>query len=184
MRTCDLPWRACRRGWILLVLPLLGACEVFQRPQLIVPTVEEAKAAYAGTSSVTDVRVSGNVVEVTVDQPAEHLRRGGSLWARLGPYVHLFSPATRSLFENFNGLAAVRVVTKSGDVEVARAMLYRDDITTIVWQRGESMLSQVLRDGTTQPAIVEEFVFWAEGIAEFEYNSRYVPQNRRSSGGA
>jgi hypothetical protein len=172
--------RRGRAASALLLLPL-AACELFQRPELQVPSEQEAKAAYASYPDVGEVRLSGNVVEVRARQSLDQLRRGGSLWARLGPYVYLFSPATRELFQGYNGLAAVRVITLApGGVEVARATLLRDSTNEYVWRRGEAMLGRVLREATQRPGLADQFVMWGEEIAEFRYNPLYVPPRRRS----
>lgn len=158
---------------------VVAGCEAFGRDELVLPTQEEARMAFASHPSVTDVNLSGNVVEVVVEQPLEHVQRGGSLWARFGPYAHLFSPAARSIFENFSGVAALRVITRlPNGTEIARATLRRDATNLSVWRRGEALLATALQQGTERPGQVERLVHWAEGIADYEYNPQYVTERR------
>ena len=87
-------------GGLGLLALSVGACE---QPDLSLPTGAEAQAYFANTQGVT-VEVGGNVALVTVDQPFQQLRSGGSLWARVGPYVYLFSDATEQLFRRLGHL--------------------------------------------------------------------------------
>ena len=107
-------------GFGILALSVAG-CE---ERDLTVPTESEAQAYFAETPGVT-VEVGGNVVVVKVNQPYEQLRRGGALWARVGPYVYLFSTTTEQLFKDFGGLGGVRVTTSTGSRQerVATALL-------------------------------------------------------------
>ena len=116
----------------------------------------------------------GNVAEVTITQPARDLRRGGTLWAKVGPYVLLFSEETEGLFSVFPGLAGVRVITVSSDGnEVARALLARDSLNGITWRRAIHIAGLARRDGTRRPTLLEELVEWGEDHTEFTYNPRY-----------
>jgi hypothetical protein len=140
------------------------------------PTAAEVEPYYAEHRGVDSVRLSGNVVELHVKQPYRDLDRGGSLWARVGPFVYLLTPSTRSVFEDFPGVAAVRVVTHvpNGD-EVARAMLRRDAMSAVLWQRSLNILGHALRDGRENPRKLEELTEWGEERTEFRYNPEYVP---------
>lgn len=163
------------RGWVALgLLPAalaLGACA---EEELVVPTAEQV-AGYYTSSSITGVDMKGNVAEVTVRQDAAQLRRGGSMWARVGPYVYLFSQSTQDLFRDFNGLAGVRVVTRVGDAEVARALLARDALNDITWKRALNVNGLARRDGTARPALIEDLIEYGEDhAAEHEYNARFV----------
>ncbi len=156
---------------------VLEGCDRFRRPELTVPTAEEAATFYAGHDAVAAVEVTGNVVEVQVRQPPEQLRRGGSLWAKVGPYIYLFSPDTRSLLEAYPGVAAVRVVTYAGkDTEVARVMMRRDTLSDILWRRSQNILGHALQRGTEQPTRLEELVNWGERYTDFTYSEAYVPR--------
>lgn len=137
------------------------------------PSAEEVEALYTSTSRLS-VEMSGNVAEVTVVQDAQQLRRGGSLWARVGPYIYLFSDATRDAFVQYNGLAAVRVITVApGGTEVARATLLRGTLNELTWRRALNISGLARRDGTEQLTLLEDLVRWGEDRSEFEYNPRY-----------
>ncbi len=155
---------------LLAALPTI-AC---RRADLKIPTPEEVEEAYTYSGRLT-AEVRGNVAEITVVQPAYQLRRGGSLWAKVGPYVLLFSEETRDLFEAFPGLAAVRVITRTpGGEEVARALLTRDALNGITWRRALNIAGKARRDGTRRPTRLEELVRWGEEHTEFSYNPRFV----------
>ena len=139
------------------------------------PAPEAVEPYYAGHRGVDSVRITGNVVELHVKQPYDQLDRGGSLWARVGPYIYLMTPSTRSVFEAFPGVAAVRVVTHlpDGD-EVARAMLRRDEMSAVLWRRTLNILGHALQDGRENPRKLEELTEWGEEHTEFSYNPDYV----------
>jgi hypothetical protein len=158
---------------------VFGGCdqvrEYLDQGQPEAPEAEAVAVHYAGYRGVRDIRVSGNVVEVTVEQPFQQLERGGSLWARVGPFVYLMTPSTRAVFDEFPGVAAVRVVTllPDGD-EVARAMLRRDAMSDVRWRRTLNILGHALRDGRENPRKLEELTEWGEERTEFSYNPDYV----------
>lgn len=153
---------------------LAGAC--VEQPELAVPSAEEVESYYA---SVTDleVEVRGNLAQITVVQSATQLRRGGSLWAKVGPYIYLFTEETHQLFEDFPGLAAVRVSTRTaGGVPVATATLTRDELSGVLWRRALNIAGQARRDGTERPVLLEDLIRWGEDHTEHEYSSRYNPR--------
>lgn len=137
------------------------------------PTVAAVDSAY-GASVSPDV--SGNLLRVTVPMP-EGFERGGSLWARSGPYFYLFSTATRDLLFEYPDIAAVEViaVTEEGE-EVARARLLRNTLNEITWDRAIAYAARAQTEGTETPAHVDELVRYAEDITEFEYNPEFVPE--------
>ncbi|MFW5947659.1 MAG: hypothetical protein ACOCUW_04125 [Gemmatimonadota bacterium] len=139
------------------------------------PTADQVVSHFARHEGIDSVRMSGNVAEIHVEQPFRQLERGGSIWARVGPFVYLMTPSTRTAFEEFPGLAAVRVVTHlpDGD-EVARAMLRRDTLSDILWRRTLNILGHALESGRENPRRLEELTEWAEQYADFEYNPDYV----------
>ncbi|MGH7480761.1 MAG: hypothetical protein ACRELV_01285 [Longimicrobiales bacterium] len=158
---------------VALLLTLVG-CE--RVGPAILPTPEEARAFYAATSGVDEVRISGNVVVVEVRQPGEQLRRGGSLWAKVGPYIYLLTPGTRELFEQYPDVAAVRVVTFApGQREVARALLPRDTLSSVQWRRSLNLLGHALKEGTARPSRLEDLVAWGEQYTEHRYNPAFLP---------
>jgi len=162
---------------MLVVLPVLLAAACEPPEELILPTAEQAKGYYQSVGDLQDVEVNGNVVVVVVRQPAEQLRRGGSLWARVGPYIYLFSDETRDLFNDFNGLAGVRVITETGNgTVIANALLARDALTDVLWRRSLNIAGKARRDGTERITLLEDLINWGEDHTEFEYNQRYVPR--------
>lgn len=156
---------------LLAAAALAGACA---QPDLTVPTADEA-ASYYTIKADHSVDVTGNVAEVVVEQSADHLRRGGTLWAKVGPYVYLFTEGTRDLFEDFPGLAAVRVVTRAPDgTEVARAILTRDTLNGLTWQRALNLSGHARLEGTEQPRRLEELIRWGEERTEHRYEEGYL----------
>lgn len=173
-KRCNRARRASARALVVVGAALAAAC--LESPELRLPTADEVESYY---SSVTDLSVEmrGNLAEITVVQSANQLRRGGSLWARVGPYIYLFSEETQRLFQDFPGLAGVRVVTQTaGGVAVARAMLTRDELPEILWRRGLNIAGQARRDGTERPALLEDLIEWGEEHTEFEYSETYYPR--------
>ena len=157
----------------LLLVAALGAlgCE---EPDLTLPRASDVEAHYATQRRIT-VEMSGNVAEVTVYQPSEQLRRGGSLWAKVGPYVFLFSDATRELFVQYPGLAGVRVVTRSpSGAEVARALLARDALNALTWRRALNIAGRARRDGTEKVTLLQDLVRWGEDHTTFQYADAFV----------
>ena len=157
--------------WALAAALGLAGC---QEEALPVPSTQEAASYYAAVPDLT-VEVEGNVAELTVVQPASQLRRGGRLWARVGPYVYLFSQSTQDLFTDYPGLAAVRVVTvTSRGEEVARATLNRGALNELTWRRALNIAGLARRDGSERPTLLEDLVEWGEDHTNFEYASRYA----------
>lgn len=146
-----------------------------QRTDLSLPGVDEVQSVYAAHGLAAEFRYSGNVLEMIVQQPADQLRRGGALWGRVGPYVYLFSPGTRALFEDHQGLAGVRAITMVGNGEVARALLLREELTDVGWRRALNVLGQALEQGTARPATLDRLVQFGEQHTQYEYNPDYVP---------
>ncbi|HEX6133568.1 MAG TPA: hypothetical protein VFZ24_06380 [Longimicrobiales bacterium] len=149
------------------------------RADLTLPTPAAVESTYARHGLEAEYRYSGNVLEVVVQQPQDQLRRGGPLWARVGPYIYLFTPATRDLFEQYPGIAGVRVITMAGNVEVARALLVRDALNELTWRRAIHVLGTALEQGTQRPSTMDALARYGEEITTYEYNPRYVPQGQR-----
>lgn len=149
----------------------LGACE---QTDLLVPTEAQVAERFVATAGVS-VQMSGNVAEVTVLQPYSQVRRGGALWAKVGPYIYLFSDEVYTLLHDFSGLAGVRVITTtSSRGEIARAFIRRDGLTDVLWRRAKNIAGQARRDGTARPALLERLVQWGEDRTEYSYNPRFV----------
>lgn len=160
-------------GLVLLALSLAAglACTPEEAPAI--PDADQVAGYYEITSDFS-VEVDGNVAELTVQQSPAQLRRGGSLWARMTPYVYLFTTSTRDLFNDFPGLAAVRVVTRAGDTEVARVTLLRTALNELTWRRTLNIAGKARRDGGTRLTLLEDLIEWGEDHTEFEYNTRYT----------
>ena len=158
------------RGLQALGLLLLGLSWGCDARDLTVPTAKEVEEAFTYDGSLS-VSMSGNVAEVKVSQPAQHLRRGGTLWAKVGPYIVLFSEEAENLFLAYPGLAGIRVITTtSGGTEVARALLPRDTLNDLTWRRALNIAGLARRDGTQRPTLLENLVRWGEDHTEFSYN--------------
>ena len=150
---------------------LTSACA---EPDLTVPTAEQVEAAYEYSGNLT-TEISGNVAVLTVEQPYRQLRRGGTIWAKVGPYILLFSEQTRDLFVEYGGLAGVRVITQTGSgQEVARATLARDGLNELTWRRALNISGLARRDGTERIRTLEELIECGEDHTDFEYNPRYI----------
>ncbi len=158
-------------GVALLSVLFLAGCE--EAADLALPDADEVEEYYESASGL-GVEVRGNVAVITVAQSAQQLRRGGALWARVGPYVFLFTEETFQLFEDFPGLAAVRVITTVGDTEVANALLARDELTGVLWRRSLNIAGRARRDGTDRVTLLEDLVEWGEAHTDYTYNNRYT----------
>ncbi len=167
----------CALACLLLLLPFTAACSG-EPAELSLPTPEEV-AEYYDYRGELEVELSGNVVEVTAVQSSEELRRGGTIWARVGPYIFLFSGGTRDLFGDYPGVAAVRVITRSsGGDEVARAMLRRDELNDLAWRRMLNLAAHARRDGTERPSLLETLIRRGERHTEYRYDPDYVGSRR------
>lgn len=160
----------------VLLGALLASCDLLQRDPGPVATAEQAEALFNKHGGFMNADVSGNVVELRFRQPQDHLARGGSLWARVGPYIYLFSEDTRELFRQYPGVAAVRTITiDAGEQEIARATLLYDGMHEFEWRRSLGLVGLAIYEGTQRPRRVEELTSWGESQTEFEYNPKYVP---------
>lgn len=160
----------------LAVLALTLAPAGCRRVELRLPTAEEVERRYPYEGRL-ETRLRGNVVELLAYQPTDHLRRGGALWARVGPYILLFSEETRELFRDYPGVAAVRAITLApGGAEVARATLLRDELNEITWREALALAGRARVEGTRRPARLEALVRWGEDHTSFRYDRRWVPE--------
>ncbi len=156
----------------LAVLTLAaGGCE---QVELTVPSAAQVEGYYS-ISAQSSVSMNGNVAEVTVYQGTAQLRRGGTLWAKVGPYIYLLSSSTRDVIVDFPGLAGVRVITRApGGTEVARALLVRDAFNELTWRRALNVSGLARRDGTQRPALIEDLIRFAEDRTDFKYNPSFI----------
>ncbi len=154
-----------------LVLGSVG-CE---EADLTLPAESDVEAHYANASDLS-ARLNGNVVELTVLQPIRQVRRGGSLWAKVGPYIYLFSDETETLLRAYPGLSGVRVITRTGrdEVEVARAFLHRDSLNELTWRRARNIAGKARMEGTRRPVLLEDLVDWGQEHTEFEYSQEFI----------
>lgn len=161
-----------KRAVICLAL-LAGACE--EPAELTLPTADEVESYYSSVADLAEADINGNVAVVVVRQSSDQLRRGGMLWAKVGPYVYLFSDETHRLFQDYNGLAGVRVMTQTtGGASVANALLRRDELTDVLWRRALNIAGQARREGTQRITLMEDLIEWGEDHTEFAYNERYI----------
>ena len=139
------------------------------------PTEAEARAHYESAVDL-QFRMSGNVLEIVVHQPLQQVRRGGALWAKVGPYVYLFTEETQVLLMRFPGLSGVRVITQTSrrNTEVARAFLRRNELNQLTWRRSKNIAGRARVDGTRRPSLLEDLVEWGEEHTEFQYRDEFV----------
>ena len=139
---------------------------------------ESALEDLYGTSRAT-ADLNGNVVDVRVRQNPRQIERGGSLWAKVGPYVYLFSPQTQELFARWSGVAAVRVRTLvEGGSWVAEATLRRDALNALTWNDARRVVARARTEGTDKPGYLEDLIDYGEDRTEHRYNPRYVEEAR------
>jgi hypothetical protein len=150
-----------------LALAACGAPE-----ELRLPEETDLVGLYGDGPTVT---LNGNVVDVQVYQPADQLRRGGATWAKVGPYIYLFSPQTKDVFESWSGVGGVRVTTVDGRGQmVARAMLPRATLNSLTWPRAINLVAKARLEGTRRPSYILDLIEYGEETADYEYSTRYV----------
>jgi len=162
--------RAGRAAWLVLALAATAGCDRSEGLQL--PTEADLVGLYGDGPKVS---LNGNVVDVEVYQPADQLRRGGATWAKVGPYIYLFSPQTQSIFESWSGVGGVRVTTTDGRGRmIARAMLPRGTLNSLTWKRAINLVGKARLEGTSRPSYMLDLIEYGEETAEHEYSTRYV----------
>lgn len=163
------------RGFLLVLLVTclpLAAAGCWEQQELELPTASELEGLYGERAEVT---LKGNVVVVEATQDPSQLRQGGELWAKVGPYIYVFSPQTQEIFQTWNGVAAVRVRTVTpGGERVARAQLRRDELTSVMWREARSRLVKARKEGTEKPGYLEDLVGYGESHTSFEYSESFV----------
>jgi hypothetical protein len=137
------------------------------------PTREQVLSYYQSDRDL-EAEITGNVAVLKVAQSPEQLRRGGTLWAKVGPYIFLFSEETRRLLTDFDGLGAVRVITTVGGVEVANALLAHEELNDVLWARSLNIAGRARLEGTDRMTLLEDLVEWGEARTEFTYNERFT----------
>ncbi len=161
---------ACRAACLAVALVAVAACD--QPDELRLPSESDLAGLYGDGPTVT---LNGNVVDVEVYQPADQLRRGGATWAKVGPFIYLFSPQTQGIFDSWSGVGGVRVTTSDGRGRmVARAMLPRGTLNSMTWPRAITLVGKARLEGTSRPSYILDLIEYGEETAEYEYDSRYV----------
>lgn len=160
----------------LLAVGLLGlalattGCE--PEPDRELPAEAALDSVFGGG---LEIGLNGNVVELTVIQDGTQLGRGGSIWAKAGPYIYLFTPQTRELFETYGGIGGVRVTTVDARGRfVARAMLERGTLNSVTWTRAINVAGRARVDGTRRPQTMLDLADYGEEHTEYEYSREYV----------
>ncbi|MEX2527739.1 MAG: hypothetical protein WEA09_08900 [Gemmatimonadota bacterium] len=160
-------------GWLVAFGALaLAACGPDMDTTIPGPqTVRE----YYGEAPGLQVEISGNVARISLIQGNDQLRRGGTLWAKAGPYIYLFSPQTRRLLSEHPGLGGVRVTTRTpAGTWIAEALLTADRMTGAGWARALSAGHDARTEGGESPGLMSTLVRYGEDLTEFRYNPAYA----------
>lgn len=158
---------------VVLLFLVVGLPSCADSGALPLPTAEEVERYYEYEADL-EAEISGNVAVITVEQSADQLRRGGRLWAMVGPYIFLFTEETRQLLEDHPGLGGVRVTTRVGEAQVATALLSREELPDILWRRSLNIAGKARRDGSRRMTLLEDLVQWGEAHTEYDYNERFT----------
>jgi hypothetical protein len=155
---------------VLLALGVaLSAACAGGKHELALPAAGAAQARYGDDVAAA---MNGNVLELEIPLSAE-LLRGGEIWERGAPYLYLFSTATRDLFTEYPGLAAVRATALAPDGKVvATALLLRETLTETRWKHAIALAAVAQQQGTTRPRALEELIYWGDDHTEHEYRNR------------
>lgn len=153
---------------LALSLALLAAACTAERGEWVLPDPAAVSAWYGSDAVAT---IDGNLLEIRGTMDPEFLRRGGSLWARSGPYFYLFNVHVQQLLQDYPDLAGVRAtVTDEEGEEIASAMITRADLNEFRWREALARASLAQRDGTRNPRTVERLIlFGEEHAADFSY---------------
>ena len=126
-------------------------------------------------NGAVETSLNGNVVELRITQDASQLSRGGSIWAKAGPYIYLFTPQTRSLFDRFGGVGGVRATTLDARGElVARALLERSSLNSVTWPRAINVAGRARTEGSERPQRMVDLAEYGEERTSYEYSQKYV----------
>jgi len=158
-------------GVMALVTVAAAGCD---DPNLPPPPSAEVGAEFYVTPAGLKVSIDGRIVEIEVTQSDRQLRRGGTLWAKVGPYVFLFTEESQQLLEDHAGVQGIRITTRnSAGHMVATALLHRGALTEVQWQRALNIAGRARKDGTDRMTLLEDLVDWGEEHTEFEYDTRF-----------
>ncbi len=160
---------------LFLLLAGAGACDPHDE-DLETPAATEVVERYDYHGSL-DAEMSGNVAQVTVGVDPAEIERGGPLWAKALPYLFLFSEATWTLFQEYDGLAGVRVEARDpGGVLISGALLERNTLGSAEWPEVLEMSAEAMAEGTEHPARMQDLVNRGEDRTSFEYNPDYTSE--------
>lgn len=164
-------------GVAALTLAAAG-CDRFLPREQPMPPIEEVERIYRENGlREASFDIDGNVIVITARQDPDQLRRGGSLWARVGPYVYVFNPGTQIIWDLYPGVAAVRAITTTpAGTEIARATLRQGELNELTWRRALNLLGHAINEGTRRPSLLLDLVEWGEGHTTFRYNPEYIPE--------
>lgn len=157
-------------GLLIAALGGTGGCEAEPRREL--PSEALLDSVYGES---VDISLNGNVVDLTVTQDSDQLARGGSVWAKAGPYIYLFTPQTQELLQAYDGVGGVRVTTLDANGEmIARALLERSALNSVTWPRAINVAGRARVEGTRRPQTMVTLADYGEEHTEYEYSQRYV----------
>lgn len=155
---------------VALALVPVAACEPAEDRSL--PSAAVLDSIYGGA---VETSMNGNVVELRITQDATQLSRGGPIWAKAGPYIYLFTPQTRSLFDRFGGVGGVRATTLDTRGElVARALLERTSLNSVTWPKAINVAGRARTQGSERPQRMVDLAEYGEERTSYEYSQRYV----------
>ncbi|MEX2584106.1 MAG: hypothetical protein WD766_12570 [Gemmatimonadota bacterium] len=118
-----------------------------------------------------EARLDGNVLEIRGRMEPDHLRRGGRIWARSGPYFYLFNVHVQRILVDYPDVAAVRARTfDQRGQEVATATLSRDRLSEFRWDEALARASLAQQEGTRSPRLVERLISFGEDHTEYTYS--------------
>lgn len=183
MKMVSFEANAARAGRIVACVvalnTLVAGCDRFTSGRSEpMPPIEEVERIYR-ENGLREARfaIDGNVIVITATQDSDQLRRGGSLWARVGPYIYVFNPGTQVIWDLYPGVAAVRAITTtSGGTEIGRATLQHGELNELTWRRALNLLGHAINDGTRRPSRLLDLVTWGEQHTTHRYNRDYVPE--------
>ena len=163
-----------RRAWLVASLAsAIVGCQADQ-VSLVTPDATDVREYYEYGGEL-DVAMSGNVAQVTVAIDRDEYRMGGRVWAMASPYIFLFSPATKQVFEDYTGLGGVRVIVRYEDDSVlAEALLERGEMSEATWLRALNVAGHARNEGTQSPGFMRDLVRWGEDHTDFRYNREFI----------
>jgi hypothetical protein len=163
---------ASRLGLGLLIVALTGAGGCEAEPLRELPSEAALDSVYGER---VDISLNGNVVELVVTQDSDQLSRGGSVWAKAGPYIYLFTPQTQELLQAYGGIGGVRVTTLDANGQlIARALLERGALNSVTWPGAINVAGRARVEGTQRPQTMVNLAEYGEEHTSFEYSQRYV----------